>query len=299
MRQYGRREFLKTSGLVLAAASTGLLTACGSDSAGGGGNVTPSPSSSQPADSSPSSREPDSGSSSDNPSSTPNTPDDNTPSDLEWVVRRVEAGGQIVACNSAVTGRVVIPSHWNNMTIASIGGDFNDSRYKGFQPTELVMPDTMISVGYGSLKDFSSLQKISFSPNLRSISSCAFKACTSLTELYLPDSLFSIDGHAFSYCSSLRKVALSKSLWKIEIETFSDCNNLKAIYIPKSLQNISQDAFKRTDSSVLEYIYYEGSQTEWDALNSNFRISGGNDAFKNASHLIPNASLEEFKNLKV
>lgn len=293
MRQYGRREFLKVAGLVLAAASTGLLTACGSDSVGGGGNITPAPGSGQPSDSNSSGGKPDSGSGSDNPSSTPNTP--NTPSDLEWVVRRVEAGGQIVACNSAVTGRVVIPSHWDNMTIASIGGDFSNSRYKGFLPTELVMPDTMISVGYGSLKDFSSLQKISFSPNLKSISSYAFKACTSLTELYLPDSLFNIEGNAFSYCSSLRKVALSKSLWEIGIETFSYCNNLKAIYIPKSLQNISQDAFKRTDSSVLEYIYYEGSQTEWNTLN----ISGGNDAFKNASHLILNASLEEFKNLKV
>lgn len=181
MRQYGRREFLKTSGLVLAAASTGLLTACGSDSAGGGGNVTPSPSSSQPADSSSSSREPDSGSSSDNPSSTPNTPDDNTPSDLEWVVRRVEAGGQIVACNSAVTGRVVIPSHWNNMTIASIGGDFNDSRYKGFQPTELVMPDTMISVGYGSLKDFF------FSAEDLFFSQSEIHQFLRLQSLYIPD----------------------------------------------------------------------------------------------------------------
>lgn len=297
MRQnYSRRDFLKTAGLVLVAtSSSGILAACGDSGAPGSGsgsnagNSSGSGNTDTPSGGDSDNKDPDAGKGDNS-----EKPDVIDPAKIEWTCN---AKGELTGCNTALTGTVTLPSRIDNIAITSIQGNFYaNSSSRGFHPTEIIFPDSITYVDYGAFSHCSSVQKVTLSAQLKTISAYAFAHCSALTEVILPESVGWVEGNAFSGCESLKRVALSSNLTEIRQETFQYCNKLKAVYIPKSIENVNPGAFEQTSPYSLEYVYYGGSKDDWKELarTESFHISGRNDALKEAPHFVYDATKKKF-----
>lgn len=86
---------------------------------------------------------------------------------------------------------------------------------------ELVIPDSVVSIG-----DF------------------VFTANSSLSGVVIPDSITEIGEYAFANCQSLANVTLPKNLKEIPRGLFEGCKSLTAIEIPESVTAIRNDAFR-------------------------------------------------------
>lgn len=130
---------------------------------------------------------------------------------------------------------------------------------------EIVVPDSVTTIGEGAFRECTSLKKIDLPNNLITIESYAFQKCTALTEVRfpeqlqniwlaafeesglktvtLPDSATSIGNSIFSKCASLTEVTLSGNLSKISSNMFYGCP-LTEIEIPQGVQEIQDYAFR-------------------------------------------------------
>ena len=66
--------------------------------------------------------------------------------------------------------------------------------------------------------------------SVRSIGAYAFKGCTSLTSITIGDSVTSIGGSAFNGCTSLTSIVIPYSLKMIYRDAFSGCSKLEDVY---------------------------------------------------------------------
>ncbi len=110
---------------------------------------------------------------------------------------------------------------------------------------------------------------------INSISS-AFSNNGNITSVYIPDTVISIESMAFYCCSNLASVRIPQNLETIGIYAFS-LTKITDIYIPKTVEIVSVGAFYYCEA--LESVYYEGSKTQWDAIqfeNNNTEIVSAN-----------------------
>lgn len=168
---------------------------------------------------------------------------------------------------------------------------------------EVIIPDTVKSIGVCAFSGCSSLRQIKFPKSLSSIGDEAFSGCSSLTQLLIPPT-WSLGNYVFSKCTSLKQVLIPdftisekegvfygcESLQQVFIDSdfrvdpdsntwfdfcqgsigekaFYDCSSLRQIYIPNSIAVISERAFENCDSLV-------AFRTPWDL------IFIGEEAFK-------------------
>ena len=108
----------------------------------------------------------------------------------------------------------------------------------------------------------------------------AFSNCR-LRGLILPDSLETIGIGAFEL-NRFEEIVIPDNVETIEDGGFMDCSSLKTITLPASLVSIGASAFA---STVLETVYYKGTQAQWEALKANANTNGYNEALTN---LTPN-----------
>jgi len=103
-----------------------------------------------------------------------------------------------------------------------------------------------------------------------------FSWCTSLKNVVISKYSTSIRELSFIACTSLENVTISESVKYIESSAFEECRSLKKITIPKSVTSIEDYAFAYC--SLLNTITYEGTKSEWNAINKNSKwdIGAGN-----------------------
>lgn len=97
----------------------------------------------------------------------------------------------------------------------------------------------------------------------------AFSTCR-LRRLILPDSLETIGIGAFGY-NRFEEIVIPDNVKTIEDGGFEYCSSLKTITLPASLVSIGASAFA---STVLETVYYKGTQAQWEALKANISTTG-------------------------
>lgn len=128
---------------------------------------------------------------------------------------------------------------------------------------EVVMPESLTSIGNGAFTSCRSLKTIDLS-HITTIGEYAFDSCHALTavdigsvtsmdsyafrnsglrSITIPETLTVVPDYAFPSCTSLREVILHDRITKIGYNTFRGCSQLTTLQIPKSLKEIDDLAF--------------------------------------------------------
>lgn len=97
--------------------------------------------------------------------------------------------------------------------------------------TDLVIPDSVTSIGNYAFENCSSFKSITLPDSVTNIGSSAFSGCTSLASISLPDSVTNVGYSAFRDCTSLKSVTIPDSVTSIGNYAFENCDSLEKVYI--------------------------------------------------------------------
>ena len=109
--------------------------------------------------------------------------------------------------------------------------------------TDLVIPDSVTSIGGAVFSGCSSLTSITIPEGVTSIGKSAFSGCSSLTSITIPEGVTSIGESAFSGCSLLTSITIPEGVTSIGKFAFSSCSSLTSIVIPDGVTSIGNYAF--------------------------------------------------------
>ena len=160
--------------------------------------------------------------------------------------------------------------------------------------TEIVLPDTLISIGDSAFSSCRSLTTLHIPASLESIGITPFLYCAELQNITVASSnanykaedgvLYSIDGtkllaaasvsqvvipetvteigeYAFYNCSKLVEVTIPSGVTTIGNYAFSGTSALSSVHVPSSITSIGKNAFAY---SKMEQIYFSGNAPSFD-----------------------------------
>ena len=110
--------------------------------------------------------------------------------------------------------------------------------------TSATIPNSVTSIGDYAFYNCTNLTIVTIPDSVTSIGSYAFYGCNELTSVMIPDNVTSIGSSAFRGCSNLTSITMSNSVTSIGSSTFYDCTRLTSLYIPPSVQTINGSAFR-------------------------------------------------------
>ena len=108
---------------------------------------------------------------------------------------------------------------------------------------ELVLPQTVTSIGRDAFYACQNLRTVRLSRALRTIENGAFERCGNLRSIELPPGLQEIGDGAFERCESLQSIELPPGLRSIGKSAFSGCFSLTGLVLPDSLEVLGSWAF--------------------------------------------------------
>lgn len=137
--------------------------------------------------------------------------------------------------------------------------------------TEIVLPESLESIGTYAFYDCKNLKKVTLPSSLKKIDSYAFYGCSSLEAITFPSSLKEIGNSAF-HETKISRITIPNSNTKLNGGIFEDCKELTEVNFPEGITEIPNNLF---DGCVkLENISIPASVT-----------SVGENAFNNTAYL--------------
>ncbi len=160
----------------------------------------------------------------------------------------------IIDCDENVSGKLVIPSKIDGITVKEIGACENGAAFTYCSKiTEVQIPSTVTT-----------------------ICNSAFYKCSSLTSVTIPGSVRTIDDNAFLGCS-LKTIKLKYGLRSIGGAAFWG-NPVENIDIPRSVNFIGGYAFHKCGYLTSVIIRNPDCEIEEDIVGSNVTIKGYSDS---------------------
>ena len=135
-----------------------------------------------------------------------------------------------------------LAAHSKSNPMYKIGGSIH-LFVDGKEITELVIPDSITSIGDYAFDGCSNLTSITIPDSVTSIGDEAFSWCSSLTSVTIPDSVTSIRKKAFINCTSLTSVTIGNGVTSIGVYAFHNCSSLTSVTIGYSVTSIGDEAF--------------------------------------------------------
>ena len=110
--------------------------------------------------------------------------------------------------------------------------------------TDLVIPESVTSIGDRAFSRCDSLMNVTISDSVTSIGDWAFSSCSSLMSVAILEGVTSIGDSAFRGCSSLTSVTIPEGVTSIGGSAFYGCSSLTSVTIPDSVTSIVLNAFR-------------------------------------------------------
>ncbi len=132
----------------------------------------------------------------------------------------------------------------------------NNLYLNGELVTNLVIPDSVTSIGEYAFYHCTSLTSVTIGDSVTSIGEAAFSDCTSLTSITIPDSVTSIGEFAISGCTSLASVTIGNSVTSIGNSAFRNCFFTKDKFINNSSLNAEENNY--WGASIVDIIQEDG-----------------------------------------
>ena len=155
-------------------------------------------------------------------------------------------------CTSLTSVHITDVAAWCGIIFSN--GDANPLGYahnlylNGELVTDLVIPDSVTSIGNSAFSYCTSLTSVTIPDSVTSIGNSAFSYCTSLTSVTIGNGVTSIGSVAFGDCTSLTSITIPDSVTSIGNAAFEDCSSLTSITIPDSVTEIGSYAFRSCTS---------------------------------------------------
>ncbi|OJV33692.1 MAG: hypothetical protein BGO29_02250 [Bacteroidales bacterium 36-12] len=124
---------------------------------------------------------------------------------------------------------------------------------------EVLMPNTMKSIGERAFMNCSKLKKVEIPKNVTVIGEYAFYKCENLESAILSEGLQNINGYSFYGCKSLPTIVIPNSVESIGNWAFQYCSELESILIPESVKNMGWYVF--SDCTNLESVIIQDGLT--------------------------------------
>ena len=166
---------------------------------------------------------------------------------------------------------------------------YNGAFYNCTSLGEVILPNTVTTVGYAAFQGCTSLKKLIFSDAMKTVWDYTCSGCTSLQTVHLPNNLKTIRYRSFYDTPSLLKVDIPSTLNRIYDYAFYNCG-LDSLILPvtlqylhrysfsncKNLKYIEMPSYLESGSSNVTYYYgssdgvYSSSTTMYYGYNNNF-----------------------------
>ena len=152
--------------------------------------------------------------------------------------------GMVISCDKDAEGKIVIPDGVTGIQ----GGSLSSAFWERKGITEVVIPDSVTSIGMNAFYKCTSLEKVTIGNNVKSIGDLAFFDCSSLESVEIPDSVTTIGKEAFHQCFALKSVVIGDGVTTIGDSAFWNSRKLKSLTLGKSVETISDHAFQDCDA---------------------------------------------------
>ena len=149
-------------------------------------------------------------------------------------------------CRSLTSVHITDLAAWCNIDFgdSAIPGTHHNLYLNGELVTDLVIPNSVTSIGRYAFCGCKSLTSITIPNSVTSIGQHAFRRCSSLTSITIPDSVTSIGNEAFANCDALTSVTIENERGKVVIGKEAFPSTAKINYVGKPKEQPAKPAEK-------------------------------------------------------
>ena len=141
------------------------------------------------------------------------------------------------------SGKITIPSKVNYEDYEYVVTAIDELAFnKCDKITDVVLPNTLTSLGKGAFRNATALKTIALPSSLQEIGEQCFYECKSLESVSLPASLKNLGAKTFTRCLALESVSLPACIETIGEYCFAHCP-LTSLTLPESLKELGEGAF--------------------------------------------------------
>ena len=171
--------------------------------------------------------------------------------------------------------------------------------------TDVNIPNGLTKIKDETFFDCYALKSVQIPNSVTSIGNYAFSYCEKLASVEIPGSVTVIGNYAFKDCDALKSVQILNGVTEIGTKAFYDCP-IYRVLLPESVTTVGEEAFSgsyyypelvQLPSSItslgnyafgsedpVKYVYYSGSEEQWNAVEKGSNGVGFSNATINYNY---------------